>query len=105
MYVEPRTEQADVAGTIVRSRAGAARAGLRRLADARELLAGQPVDDAVAAEPGAHLHEAVRIADDLADDRRLPAERMRAHGRQQPFRVLRRAEGDELALVGDVQRI
>ena len=48
-----------------------ARPGSPRSADARQLVAGQPVDDAPAAEAGAHLHEVVRVGHHLADQRRL----------------------------------
>ena len=51
---------------------------IARSADARQLLAGEPVDDPPAAERGAHLDEAVGVLDRAADDRRIAR---RADGR------------------------
>ena len=49
--------------------------------------------------------KAMIVGHDLADHRRLPPERMGAHDGQQAIGVGRRADGDELALVGDIERI
>jgi hypothetical protein len=76
-----------------------------RPADPWQLVAGQPVDDALAAEARAHLYEMVRVGHHLADDRGVASERMRTHRRQQPRGVLGRADRDELAFAGDAQRI
>ena len=65
----------------------------------------EPVDDAAAAEARVHLDEVVRIGDHLADDRGVASERMRAHRREQPVGVLGAADRDELAFVGDVERV
>ena len=78
---------------------------MRTPADAGQLLAGQPVDDAAAAEARLHLHEVVRVVDHLADDRGVASERMRAHRREQALGVGGATDRDELALVGDVERI
>ena len=65
-------------------------------ADARQLLAGEPVDDARPPKRVSHLDEVVRVLDHLADDRGIAAERMRAHrrragGRRPPRARSRRA--------------
>jgi hypothetical protein len=43
--------------------------GTRASADPGKLLARQPVDDAPAAEGGAHLDEAIGVVDRVTDDR------------------------------------
>ena len=54
--------------------------GLRSSADARQLIAAQPVDDALAAETRAHLHEVMRIGHHFTDQRGISAQRVRQHG-------------------------
>ena len=53
----------------------------------------------------AALIEAVRVGDHGADDGRVLPERVGAHGGEQGLGVPRRADGEELALVGDVERV
>ncbi len=76
-----------------------------RSADARQLLTAQPVHHTATAEAGFHLHESVGVLDHLADDRCLPALRMRAHRGKQCVGVFGGADRDQLAFIGDVERI
>ena len=65
----------------------------------------EPVHHAVSAEPGLHLDESVGVGDDLADDRGVAAERVGAHRGEKAPGIALFADGDELAFVGDVERI
>lgn len=51
----------------------------------RQLVAGQPVDHAFAAQCGDELDEAAFVGDHLADARRSGPERMGAHDGEQPI--------------------
>jgi len=57
-------------------------------ADARQLLAGEPVDHALAADPRRHAHEARWVGDHLADHHGLLPERMAAQDSKQTPGVL-----------------
>src|SRR5664280_1048649 len=74
-------------------------------ADARQLLAGEPVDDALATDPGHHAHEERRVGDHFADHHGLAAERMAAKDAEQTRGVFCRRDCDKLALVGNVQGV
>ena len=78
---------------------------IARSADARQLLARQAVDDAPAAERSDHLHEPALIGDGLADDRGVAAERMSLHRHKRGRSACGRDHCDQLALVGDIERI
>ena len=64
------------------------------LADARQLLATQPVHQAIAAEDGFHGDEIMRVFPHRADERRRRAQRMSAHRRQHMFDIFGRANRD-----------
>ena len=53
-----------------------------RLADAGQLLAREPIDDAPAPEGGAHFDKMVWVDDSAADDRSLRPERVSLHRRK-----------------------
>src|SRR5664280_2232191 len=74
-------------------------------ADAWQLLAGEPVDHALTADPGRHAHEARRVGDHFADHRGIATERMAAKDAEQTRGVFGRRDRDQLALVGDVQGV
>src|ERR1700733_8789041 len=74
-------------------------------ADPWQLFAGQPIDDASAAEARGHLYETLVVLDRGADNRRLAPQSMGAHGREQGIGALGRYDRDQFALVGDEQRI
>src|SRR5664279_1895935 len=74
-------------------------------ADARQLLAGEPVDHALAADARRHAHETRRVGDHFADHHGVAAEWMAAKDAEQTRGVFCRHDCDKLALVGDVQGI
>jgi hypothetical protein len=51
-------------------------------ANTRQLLAAQPVDNALAAETGGHLHKMMGVFMHRANDRRIHPQGMRSHRRQ-----------------------
>src|ERR1017187_6789335 len=73
--------------------------------DPRQLVAGQHVDDAGGAERRVHGDESGVASDHFADDGGLGAERMPAHGGEDCIGRGRRDDGDELPLVGYIQRV
>src|SRR3989338_9552543 len=75
------------------------------LANPRQLLACQPVNNAPPAERGLHLDETVQVFGHLAHHGGIASQRMRAHRLQQALGILRRADRREFAFVGDVERI
>ncbi len=74
-------------------------------ADAGQGLAGEPIDNPFATKGGLHAHELVGVRHHLADDGGVTPLGMGAHGGQQGLGLVRRADGDELALVGDVEGV
>src|SRR5581483_5150355 len=74
-------------------------------ADAGKGITHQHVDDARAAEGGAQHHDRLRLLSDLADDRRLLAERVGPQRGGGGVSLVGRDHGDELPLVGDVEGI
>src|SRR5271166_6489313 len=74
-------------------------------ADSRQLIAGEHVDDALAAERCLHRYHAGRFARDLADDGCIAAGGLGPHRRQHPVRIGGRHDRDELSLVGEVERV
>ena len=70
-----------------------------------QLLSEKPIDNTPTTEPRPHLNEAMIVGHDLADDRRLAAKRVVTHRRQYTVGRMRRNNGDELALIGNVKRI
>src|SRR5664279_1876149 len=74
-------------------------------ADAWQLLAGEPVDHALTADPGRHAHEARRVGGHFADHHGIATERVAAKDAEQTPGIFGRRDRDELALVGDVQGV
>src|ERR1017187_48767 len=74
-------------------------------ADPRQLVAGQHVDDAGGAERGVHGDESGMASDHFSDDSGFGAKRMAAHGGERGFGRGYRDDGDELSLVGYIQRV
>jgi hypothetical protein len=78
---------------------------VQRSADAWQRVADEHVDHAVAAEGRAAQHPALGLVPDLADDRRVGSSGMRTQRLERHVGVLGCDERDQLALVGDVQRV
>src|SRR5665647_844458 len=74
-------------------------------ADTRQLLAGEPVDNTLAADPGRHAHEARRVGDHFADHRGIATEWMATKDAEQTCGICGRRDRDQLALVGHVQGV
>src|SRR5512143_3238393 len=74
-------------------------------ADARQLLAGEPVDNTLTSDPGRHAHEACGVGDHRADHHGIATERMTTKHAKQTRGVFGRHDRDELALVGNVQGV
>ncbi len=92
-------------GPVARKNAGAAPQIWRASTNPWQGVSEQPVHHAVSAEPGLHLDESMGVGDDLPDDRGVPAERVGAHRREKARGIALFADRDELAFVGDVERI
>ena len=58
-----------------------------RSADARELFAGQPIDDSPTAKAGLHLDEVMGVGLNSADDCGIAPQGVIMHGRQQGFGI------------------
>ena len=80
-------------------------ASRHQLADARQRVADEHVDDPAAAETRVEEDEALGLGAHLADDRRLGAERVRPQRGERVVGGLGGDDGDELALVRDVERV
>src|ERR1700733_16124794 len=75
------------------------------LANSRQLLPDQHVDDAATAKYGPHDHTSRLSVGCMTDDCAVAAERMVAHRGERRFRLVRRHDAQDLALVGEVKRI
>src|SRR5690606_9056177 len=74
-------------------------------ADARELLAGEHLDRTQAPAPAALEYFARMVIGDAADDGGVGTERIRAHDGERLVRAIACDHCDELAFVGDVERV
>src|ERR671926_395512 len=75
------------------------------LADARQLFADEHVYEAPPAEDGLHHHAAGAVVGHVADDRGPGAEGVRLERRQGGLGLLAGHDADDLALVGEVERV
>ena len=78
---------------------------IQSLTNSRELFACQPVHHADAAESCFHLDEVIFIFDAAADDLSILAKRIVSHDLKHLFCVFRCADGNDLTLLGDVERV
>ena len=85
--------------------AGPPHHGSAGLADARQRVADEHVDDPGSPESGEEHHDPGRLRADLADSDRVTPERMCSQRRQRGVGLVGRHDRHELALVGDVQRV
>lgn len=74
------------------------------LADPRQLLAEQHVDDPRAADGGLHQHHSGVITHDFSDNLRVMPKRMFAHALQRNRRRVRLHDGQELPFIGHVEK-
>src|SRR5580700_894049 len=74
-------------------------------ADSGQLLAKEYIDDAGASDIGLHEDHAAGLLDDFSDDAAVGAEGMGLHGGEDAVCDLGRDDGDDFALVGDVEGI
>src|SRR5919108_3462066 len=81
------------------------RADASASADAGELLPQHELDDAGAAYTSPHDHQGLVVRHHLADDLGVMAMPMAVHSFQNVLRVFPADDGDELALVGEVERV
>eukprot|EP00825_Cyclidium_porcatum_P012196 TRINITY_DN16353_c0_g1_i1.p1 TRINITY_DN16353_c0_g1~~TRINITY_DN16353_c0_g1_i1.p1 ORF type:complete len:128 (-),score=0.18 TRINITY_DN16353_c0_g1_i1:26-409(-) len=75
-----------------------------RSANPRQLLAAQPVHDALAAKTGGHLDKMMGIFMDAADDGRRRPQRVRPHRRQQLFGIRFGADRHQFATKNETRR-
>src|SRR3989338_734299 len=75
------------------------------LANARQLVAAQHIHKAAGAEPRAQNHFARPAVGHRADELGAGAQRVGAQGRQERLGDVGGDDGDELAFVGDVERV
>src|SRR5262244_3845553 len=75
------------------------------LANARQLISLQHVDDPATAHARLEDHEAIRILDHYSNDTRVAPLGPLPHGRQHLVGALRSHHGQQLTLVGHVKRI
>src|ERR1019366_5356245 len=79
--------------------------GLSYLANPRKLVAGEHIDDSGCAEGGLHRDHGGVLVGHGADDGGLAAKGVMAHGGEDGVGGVGRDDGDELALVGDIERV
>src|SRR5581483_10395467 len=81
------------------------RHGGRGLANPRQLFACQHGDDAFSADERMHGHHARMIFNHLADDGRVPPQRVGAHHLQKVVSIVRLGYRDQFSLIGNIQRV
>src|SRR5450830_598091 len=75
------------------------------LANAWQLVAGQPIDNAPAAKGGGELDKMMVVGHHFANHGGIHAQRMCAQGGQQARRIDSCANHNQLAFVGHIERV